>query len=227
MTTTTEPFHRQASARRSAANHRATVWLLRGGALAAPMYAGAVLLQASIRDGYHLTRHPASMLADGPGGWAQILNFVVCGLLMIGAALGTAKALHGRRGGTWAPRLLAVQGIGLLGAAAFRLDPADGFLGTPVGPPAQFSGHAIVQNQVGSALFLAMIICCFVLARHFTGAWRWLGPVAGTVFAVLIVWTYTGGAFGGLTLFVGVVTAWAWLSASLAQLARRTGQDRN
>ena len=89
------------------------------------------------------------------------------------------------------------------------------------------SWHSTLHNLFGTIVFVSMIVCCFVLARGFTAPRRLLGRIAGTVFAVLLVWTYTGGALGGLALFAGVVVAWSYVSWSLAHLARTSAQPRN
>jgi len=87
------------------------------------------------------------------------------------------------------------------------------------------SWHADVHTAAGSLAFLAMIALCFVLARRFavTGyrSWALTGQVCGVLFAVGLVWAFTGGRDGALTLFVGVCVAWCWSAASAARLRYR------
>ena len=45
--------------------------LLRWGVVAGPFYLTVALAQALLRDGFDLSRHSLSMLANGPGGWVQ------------------------------------------------------------------------------------------------------------------------------------------------------------
>jgi hypothetical protein len=199
-----------------------TRWPLIGGALAAPLFVLAVLVQAATRPGFDLTRHPASVLANGDLGWVQTITFLLCGALTIAGAVG----LRGVWAGRWAPALLAVTGAGLVGAGVFRLDPLDGFPpGTPAGVPAVMSWHSIVHNAVSTPAFLAMIVACFVLARRFAAAgqrsWAVAGRTSAGAFIAGLVWALTGGAAGSLTLFLGVTVAWLWISASLLRLAPR------
>jgi hypothetical protein len=202
------------------AGRGATFRLLIGGAAAAPLYAVAVLGQAATRDGYDITRHPASVLANGPGGWIQIATFLVTGALMLAAAAGTRRVLRTGPGSVWGPRLLAVQGVGIITAGVFRMDPTDGFpRGTPAGTPTTLSWPATVHNLAGTLAFLAMIAACFVLARRATRGWATAGRICGGLFAAGLIWCYSGGTDGALTLFLGVVTAWTWLSATAAGLA--------
>jgi hypothetical protein len=150
----------------------------------------------------------------------QVTVFLLTGALTLLAAGGVR-----RLGGVAAPILLAVQGVGLIVAGIFRMDPVDGFpIGTPPGQPAVLSSEAIVHNAAGSLSFLALIVACFVLARRFgrdgRRGWAAAGRVAAAVFTAGLVWAASGGGAGALTLFVGVVTAWLWVGASLARLAR-------
>jgi hypothetical protein len=194
--------------------------LLTAGAVAAPLFAILALAQAATRTGYDLTRHPVSMLALGDLGWIQTTSFVVCGLLVLVAAVGLRRARRGQKAGTWGPILLVTQGIGLLIAAVFEIDAADGFpIGTPAGVPTTMSGHMILHNVGGSLAFFTMIAACFVLARVFGRPWKVAGRVAAIAFAVGLAWAFSGGAAGSLTLFLGVVIAWTWQSISLARLA--------
>src|SRR5450755_4712731 len=106
-------------------------------ALAGPFYVIVSLAQAVARHGFDLTRGEWSLLALGHLGWIQQANLALTGLMIIVGAVGVRRAI-GRfaDAGTWAPRLLAGYGLGLIGAGIFRADAADGFPpGTPAGHP--------------------------------------------------------------------------------------------
>jgi hypothetical protein len=123
--------------------------LLTGGVVAGPLYIVVVVLQMLIRDGFDISRHPASMLSNGDQGWIQIGNFMVSGLLFVACAAGLRRALRasGRPGRAWGPGLIGVFGAGMGAAAFFSADPSDGFPpGTPIGPPTTMSWHAGVHR---------------------------------------------------------------------------------
>jgi hypothetical protein len=190
------------------------------GALAAPLFTVAAVVQAATRDGYDITRHPVSMLALGDLGWVQTTSFAVTGLLSIAGAVGTRRVLD------------ALIGVGLLIAAVFRMDASDGFpLGTPAGRLTSMSGQMILHNVGGSLSFFSMIALCFVLAARFrrgadTGGRRWWtvsGRVAGLLFALGLGWAMTGGEGGALTLFLGVAAAWNWIAAATTVAVLRQG----
>ena len=112
---------------------RVTRSLLGYGVVAGPFYVGVVLVQALIRPGFNLLRDDASLLSNGALGWIQIANFVLTGAFVLAFAVGIGRALANGRGATWAPRLIAVYGVGLIAAGIFTADPMNGF---PAGAPA-------------------------------------------------------------------------------------------
>jgi hypothetical membrane protein len=191
--------------------------LLTAGAAAAPLWTVVALTQALTRDGFDLTRHPFSMLANGSPGWIQITNFLLVGTLFLAAAAGLRRALHGTAGGTWAPRLVRVVGIGMLAAGVLVLDPADGFpTGTPAGVPQQMSWQSVLHLVAGTATFAALLAACLVLGRHFARAAQprtaHLCRTAAAAVAVGNGWAMTGGPAGPLALAIGVITAMACVS---------------
>ena len=111
-----------------------TRFLLLCGVIAGPFYLAVGLAQAFIREGFDFSRHPLSVLANGPGGWIQTANFVLTGLLVLAAAVGLGRVLGPKsRAVTW---FLGGFGVAMLVAAIFRADPLDGFPpGTPKGFP--------------------------------------------------------------------------------------------
>jgi len=146
---------------------RITKSLLGYGVLAGPLYLGVSLAQALTRDGFDLSKHAWSLLANGDLGWIQIMNFVVAGLATVAAAVGLRRAL-GRR---LAPTLIAAYGVSLVGAGIFRADPAQGFpAGTPETTP--ISWHGALHFVVGGVGFVCLIVACFVLTKRLRPAMR-------------------------------------------------------
>jgi len=84
--------------------------LLTCAAVAAPLWTAVSLAQAATRPGFDLTRQPLSALSNGSLGWLQITNFLVAGVLTVIGAAGLRRVLHSR----WAPRLVAVNGVGMI-----------------------------------------------------------------------------------------------------------------
>ena len=192
--------------------NRITKSLLGYGVLAGPLYLAVSLAQALTRDGFDLSKHAWSLLANGDLGWIQIMNFIVAGLATVAAAVGLRRAL-GRR---LAPTLIAAYGVSLVGAGIFRADPAQGF---PAGTPetTSISWHGALHFVVGGVGFVCLIVACFVLADHFRREGRrglaWFSLTTGVVFLAGFA-GIASGSHGPTTLaFVAAVgLAWAWLA---------------
>jgi hypothetical protein len=205
---------------------RVTRSLLGYGILAGPFYVTVALVQAFTRDGFDLARHPWSMLANGSLGWIQITNLVVTGLMVCALGVGVRRALRPGPGATWAPRLIAVYGLSLIGAGVFRADPGFGFpAGTPDGPGA-VSWHGVVHLLCGAVGFTCLAVACFVLARRFTAdrrrGWAVASRATGILFLAGFACVAAGGgaAWANLTFTAAVLLVWAWTTAVSATLYR-------
>src|SRR5262245_20642224 len=106
--------------------------LLICGEIAGPLFVVTFLIEGATRANYNPLRHPVSSLALGDFGWMQIANFIIAGLLTLAFAIGLWLMLRSQRGSTWGPLLVAIWGMGLLGAGIFITDPVSGY---PPGTP--------------------------------------------------------------------------------------------
>jgi hypothetical protein len=199
----------------------ATRVLLAGSVISAPLFAVVSLTQAFTREGFDLIRHPLSMLSTGDLGWLQMANFLISGVLTVAGAIGLRRVMRGTPGGTWAPRLILVNGVAMVAAAFFVMDPGDGFpVGTAAGQPTAMSWHGLMHMVAGSIGFTALIVACFVLGRHFSRTGRpgfaAASRLSGLIFALGNGWAMSGGYAGALTLCVGAITAMAWVAVVAA-----------
>src|SRR5262245_19107197 len=199
--------------------------LLGYGVLAGPFYLAVGLIQALVREGFDLRRHPLSMLANGPGGWVQTANFVLSGLMVLSAAVGFRRVRRPRSGAvSW---FLGGFGASMLVAAVFPADPVDGFpVGTPEGPPTTISTTGLVHFAAGSLGFTCLAVSCFfaarTLSRRNTPSLARLSFLSGL--AVLL------GFFGGMAIsnlpvgtlgiWFSVLVGWAWLALVSIHLYR-------
>jgi hypothetical protein len=202
--------------------------LLTCGVLAGPLYVVVGAAQMLIRPGFDPTRHDLSLMSNGSLGWIQIANFIVTGLLTLAGAAGLRRALPAGRGRTWGPLLLAIYGLGLIGAGIFVADPALGF---PPGTPADahaISSHGLLHFISGGLGFLGLIGACLVFARRFASLGQRGWAVYSLATGVLFFAAFIGIAAGsnqtgpGLTVVVlaftaAVVLGWAWITAMCAR----------
>jgi hypothetical protein len=203
--------------------------LLGYGPLAGAVYLTSGVVQAVTRDGFDVSRHDLSLLANGPLGWIQITTLVVTGLMTVAAAVGVGRALRGGRRAGWGAGLLAGYGVALVAAGVFVADPMDGFpVGTPAGRPAETTASGLLHMAAGGIGFACLVAATLVLAGRFAAesrpGWAWGSRVTG----VLVLVGFLGVASGStsslpvLGLWIGVVTGWAWLAAVSVHLYRRT-----
>ncbi|WP_433264833.1 DUF998 domain-containing protein [Micromonospora vinacea] len=196
--------------------------LLLGGVLAGPIFVASAIVQAATRDGFDFRRHPVSVLSAGELGWIQIVTFLVTGVLCTLAA----ETLRRRTGpgSVWLPRLLALYGLGLVGAAIFSADPADGFpAGTPRGA-GEISWHGGLHFLVAAVAFVSLIVATVVAARRASrqGARgrAAYSLVIGVFFAVAWVTLIVRPAPAVMVAFGLAVTAgWLWVSVTFARAA--------
>jgi hypothetical protein len=210
------------------AKDRVTRSLLGYGVVAGPFYVLVSLTQALVRDGFDLTRHDWSLLANGTGGWVQVANLVLTGLMVVAAAIGYRRALHGGVGQRWVPRLLATYGIGLVGAGIFRADPMAGFpTGTPDGPPVTFTVHGTLHMVCGGIGFMALIVATFVLAKRLRREGRRGRAAFSLVTGVAFLAGFAGISSGSstptivLAFTAAVLLVCGWLSSTSAHLYRQ------
>lgn len=191
--------------------------LLRAGWAAGPLYVGLGLAQMLLRDGFDPRRHALSVLANGPGGWVQVLNFVVVGALVLAGAAGIRRVLRGRRGGTWGPLLLGAYGAALIGAGIFRADPAPDFPpGTVVDPALGMSTSGMLHFVFGGIGFYALIGASLVFTRRFAELRRAGWAVFSAITGVFLFGAFAAVAFGATTptallaLTAAVLLTWIW-----------------
>lgn len=201
--------------------------LLRLGMVAGPFYLAVGLIQALVREGFDLARHPLSLLANGPGGWVQTANFVLTGLMVLAAAVGFRRVLGpGSRLPFW---FLGAFGAGMILAAVFPADPVDGFPpGTPAGFPTSISTPGMLHFVAGALGFTCLAISCLLAARALSRRGE-KGLARFSLFSGLAVLL---GFFGGpflpsvsmvtLGIWFSVVVGWVWLAVLSAHLSRAT-----
>ncbi|MGW5667316.1 DUF998 domain-containing protein [Micromonospora sp. NPDC003776] len=200
--------------------------LLAGGVLAGPLWVAVALAQGLTRAGFDIRRHPVSVLSNGDLGWVQIADFVLAGLLCLGAARALRRVPHPALGRVAGPWLIGQYGLGLVLSGIFVADPVDGFpAGTPAGP-GSLSWHGLAHFGAGAVAFTALIAACLVAARRFAGqrerGWSIFSAATGIFFAA--AWLAMIGSGGRPATMIGFAVAvgagWAWVSATLWRARR-------
>jgi hypothetical protein len=229
-----ETGEREAASRRERA-------LLACGVIGPPVFV-AVFLVVSVAHppGYSPLRHTVSAFALGDFGWVQTINFLVTGGLLVAFAFGLRPALHRYGGGRWAPVLVGLLAIGLIGSGAFAADPvAAGVTATNPYPPETRVGsdrtmHGVLHDLFGVPVFLGLPATCCVIAHRLAavGDKGWVAYSIGTAIAFLTGFILTSMALaqpdplippvGGLLQRLTIIIGWTWLAALALHLLRRS-----
>ena len=216
-----------------------TSFLLAGGVVGPMLFIVVFLIEGATRPGYSAWRNYVSQLSTGEGGWVQITNFIVCGLLSLGFALALWSSWSSSRptgGFAWGPMLLIIFGLGLIVAGIFVTDPA---LGYPPGSPLGAQGqtlHGDIHGVAGLLTFGVLAATCFVYAQRFrsdldwkgwttysnvTGAIIALGFIAATVSSVLDERGVVPNAPTGLIQRIAIIAGWGWMALFALLLLRK------
>lgn len=191
-----------------------TTFLLAGGIVAAGSFNLVWLIAGARRAGYRPIYHPISALSLGPGGWVQATSFVVAGMLLGGFAAGLRAA------GSSFPVavLVAVAGIGLVGAGVLPMDPMRGYPpGSIERDPDGFSWRHRLHDAASITVFLTIPAAAIVSGVHEGGWWRWHSIVSAIVTLGLFGWF--GVAYerdtprAGLIQRSFVLVLWTWIAS--------------
>jgi len=209
--------------------------LLYAGIVGPLLFIVVFLLEGFTRPGYSQWRNFVSQLATGDGGWAQVVNFLVCGALVIAFAIGLRYAIRGSRGSIGGPLLIGLFGASLLVAGIFVTDPA---LGYPVGAAPVHTAHGLIHGLAGLAAFTLLPAAAFVMAWHFAaerGAGRWtlysVGVgllilacfIAGNVFSAADASGSLPNAPTGFVQRIAIIAGWTWLAMVAWRQLRTSG----
>ncbi len=214
------------TARRAAhGGDRVTRLLLAGGMMGPALFVVVLLIEGATRPGYSAWRNFGSQLSLSSQGWEQVANFLLCGLLCIGFAVGVRRALGRGKGAIAGPVALAVFGTALVVAGIFTTDPGHGY---PPGVPAPVGGptaHGAVHALAGLVAFVSLGVACCVLARRFAGEVHGRGRAAyslltGAVVVLSLVVSNVPSLseVAGLLQRIGIIAGWTWIIL----LARRS-----
>jgi hypothetical membrane protein len=204
--------------------------LLACGAVGPLLFIVVFLVEGATRPNYSAWHNFVSSLSAGPGGWMQIANFVVCGVLALLFAVGLRRVLNPGKGSTWAPILMGIFGLGLIGAGLFSTDP---LLGYPPGAPSTVTVHGALHNLFSLFVFASLVADCFVLARRFRGNPAWRGwALYSVVTGILVVVFFIAAdvaatpspdAPAGLLQRVSIITGWGWMALVALRLMSKKG----
>ncbi|MEV0076772.1 DUF998 domain-containing protein [Nocardia neocaledoniensis] len=202
--------------------------------IAAPVLNIVVLLVlGAIRPDYNPLVVPDSNLELGPGGWMQITNYIVTGLLLLAFGAGLRRVVPTGRGATWLSILLCAYALTFVAIGPVLPDPS---LGYPVGEPETLTVHGAVHSLLGIVQFGSLTAACFVLAgrdkargKHGLARYSTVNGilVAGTYIAFALVAKLVEGGPAGLIERLGLIACGSWIAVLAIRMMRRPTEDQN
>ncbi|GCE07489.1 DUF998 domain-containing protein [Dictyobacter aurantiacus] len=208
----------------------ATKLQLACGAIGSLLNIVVILILGAIRPGYNAWLIPDSSLERGEGGWIQITNYIVCGVLLLSFAIGLRRALRTGHGSTWGPILLGLFGLSFIGIGIFVTDPV---LGYPLGESSAPTVAGTLHNLFGQLQFISLAAACFVLARRDAAdpasrGWTRYSLATGLLVItsdVVFVLTFKllGGGPIGLIARIGIIVGGSWVALLAIRLMRPKG----
>jgi hypothetical membrane protein len=203
-----------------------TRFLIACGAIGPLLFIIVLLIEGATRPGYSAWHNYGSSLSLSDQGWMQIANFLVCGLLTLGFAIGLRQVLRTGRGSVWGPLLLGIFSMALIVAGFFVTDPSLGYPpGTHGGGPQTL--HGTIHGLAGLVAFSALTLASFVMARRFAGDPNWKGwalysIVTGVLVIVFFIAATTVSALDesgvlpgsptGLFQRIAIIAGWGWIA---------------
>jgi hypothetical protein len=148
--------------------------LLAGG-LGGVLFVLIFLLLGALAPGYDALRETISALEFTPFGFAQRINFLVFGLMLMAFALALRRELGSGRGAVLIPTFQCLSGIGVAGDAIFIHEPL----------------HLVCDLITFNSALLVLLL----FAWRFSGDSRWKGWTAYSVLTALVMMAFLT-AFG-------------------------------
>lgn len=192
--------------------------LLTAGAVAGPLFYLSAIAQMATRPGFDLRTHPISQLSTGEMAWIQMSTFVLAGSGLVCLALGHRRIVTTGFGRAAVPILIAIGGVGFIAAGVFPQDAANGFpLGTPDGPAADASWHAVLHMGAAIFAFSALALAALVSLVQATRERR-LWPALGNGVVALALLLPVSPEFASVQVAATGLFAFGWCTVVAARL---------
>ena len=185
-------------------------------------------VQGLLRDGYDSWHQAVSALSLGAGGWIQMVNLIVFGVVVLSTAPVWRRILAGGKGETAYPILTVLIGASFVVVGIVPQDPAPGY--DPAGLALQApTALGLTHLAVAGVAALSSVIGLFVMAARFSGdpAWRgWatfscLAAISSIIcVAVYGVWSTRASGYAGTFERAAIVIPLLWLAVFVRQLDR-------
>ena len=166
-----------------------------------------------LREGFDPWHQAVSALSLGPGGWIQMINLTLFGLIVLTTVPAWRRMLAGGRGETAYPVLTALVGLSFVGVGLIRQDPAPGYDPDNLA----LAGVAALSSVAG------LVVMSMRLARNPDWPrWTSYSILTATVVVVCVtiygVWSVKPSGLAGTFERVAMLAPMLWMYAFLRRL---------
>lgn len=183
---------------------RGLLWCGVGGAA---LFVLTFSVNDAVKPGYEPSRDYVSEAAIGPGGWVQIANFLIAGMLIAASSFASVRAVN-----AWTGRLVLVFGVNLALAGIFVADPA---------PHDRATWQGTMHNIVSIIVFASLTLACFTaISWRPTPWWRWYCVVSGIAVPVLFITSGGMPDTAGIWQRLTIIAGWTWLAVLMIRASR-------
>jgi len=217
-------------------NHsRITRLLIAAGAIGPLLFILVFLIEDATRPGYSPWHNFVSALSLSNQGWIQIVNFLVCGVLVLCFAFGLRQIFRSGKASTWGPLLLGIFGLSLIIAGIFVTDPSLGYYPPGISSSTQ-TLHGTIHGINAPIAFGSLTIAIFVLARRFASDPEWRGwAIYSLITGIILVASFIASLVvatldekgilpnspAGLLERIAIIIGWGWIALLAIQLLRQ------
>lgn len=166
-----------------------------------PLWLVVLIVLGFVKPGFNQLTQDGSSESIGQYGWVQIANFIVLGIALLVFAFGLWRGFGDRLSGRIGSVLMAVAGVGLVGAGVFVAD----------GGRRAVSFHGNMHMTFSLVLFLSLLIAGFVYATRFWDDRRFAIYSIATALVIPASFVLTFAVPPGLAQRVMLIIVWTWI----------------
>jgi hypothetical membrane protein len=167
-----------------------------------PLWLVVLIVLGFVKPGFKQLTQAGSSESIGQYGWVQIANFIVLGIALVVFAFGLWQGFGDRLSGRIGSVLMALAGVGLVGAGVFSSD----------GTNRAVSFHGNMHMTFSLVLFLSLLIAGFVYARRFWDDRRFAIYSMATALVIPASFALTFVIPPGLSQRLMLIIVWTWIT---------------
>jgi len=199
------------------------------------LFIAIFLIEGWRRPEYKPIYHMVSSLSIGRSGWIQIINFILCGISILGLAAGLRMINDSGNVSLFGFTMMIILGVSLIGAGIFVTDPV---LGYPISSDDNVTLTGTLHNVFSLVVFISLPIVIVIMLNSFSDELSWKGWAVYSIitlvlFIIFFISFMTASVFLemgkvniapiGLLQRITIIIGWSWIAVFSYLLNSRVG----